>query len=202
MGKFITIEGQDGSGKSVNAQFIFDWLDARGLKCIKTREPGGTVISEAIRKIILDPKNYAMDVDTELLMFASRAQHLREKVIPAVSRGEVVVSDRYIDSSYAYQGAKGVFFERIWALDEWTSKGFKPDLTFVLDLPVEVSMERIQSRGEVLDRFDSSDKDFFNKTRQIFLEKAASDSRYVVIDASQDLDGVQRQIAEHLKEFN
>lgn len=200
-GKFITLEGSEGAGKSTNLAYLAELLQAQGLKVITTREPGGTEIGEKIRGLLLDPENKAMHEDTELLlMFAARAQHIREKILPAVERGAWVISDRFTDASFAYQGAaRGMGFARIAEIESWVQQGFQPDLTLVFDLPIAIGMQRVASRGAQTDRFEQEQQAFFEKVRAAYLQRAeAAPSRYAVLDASQDLSAVQKQIRQQL----
>jgi len=202
-GKFITLEGSEGAGKSTNLAYLAERLQAQGLEVITTREPGGTDIGEKIRGLLLDPQNSAMHQDTELLlMFAARAQHIREKILPAIERGAWVISDRFTDASFAYQGAaRGMGFERIAEIENWVQQGFAPDLTLVFDLPIEIGMQRVASRGEQTDRFEQEQKDFFEKVRAAYLQRAeAAPRRYAVLDASQNLAAVQQQIRQQLND--
>ncbi|MBO1928146.1 dTMP kinase [Thiomicrorhabdus sp. 6S2-11] len=202
-GKFITLEGSEGAGKSTNLAYLAERLQALGLEVITTREPGGTDIGEKIRGLLLDPENSAMHQDTELLlMFAARAQHIREKILPAIERGAWVISDRFTDASFAYQGAaRGMGFERIAEIENWVQQGFAPDLTLVFDLPIEIGMQRVASRGEQTDRFEQEQKDFFEKVRAAYLQRAeAAPRRYAVLDASQNLAAVQQQIRQQLND--
>ncbi|WP_028486845.1 dTMP kinase [Thiomicrorhabdus chilensis] len=201
-GKFLTLEGTEGAGKSTNLAFIETWLKQRGIEVITTREPGGTEIGEAVREILLDKAYTQMHEDTELLlMFAARAQHLQEKILPALAQGKWVVSDRFTDATYAYQGAaRGIAFERIAEIENWVQKGTFPDTTFVFDLPIEVGMARVASRGGQTDRFEQERHDFFEKVRNAYLKRAAqTPERYQVLDASQPLESVQAQIEARLQ---
>lgn len=201
-GKFIVLEGVEGAGKSTNLAFIQRWLLHRGFEVLTTREPGGTPIGEQIRAILLNPDNRSMCVDTEaLLMFAARAQHVVEKIKPALTHGQWVISDRFVDASYAYQGvARGMPFERLDALAAWTLQGFHADMTFIFDLPPEVGMARVTARGEGKDRFEQEDLSFFERVRQAYLARAAqAPERYAIIDAAQPLPEVQRQIEQVLE---
>lgn len=193
IGRFITIEGIEGVGKSTNLAFVRDHLAGLGHPAIVTREPGGTELGEAIRGLLLDHRNTAMSDDTELLlMFAARAQHLAEVVRPALGRGQWVLCDRFTDATYAYQGGgRGVAHERIAALEQWVQDGLRPDLTLLLDVPVEIGLERAGRRGE-LDRFERERAEFFGRVREAYLALAAEDpGRFCVIDASQPLEAVQ-----------
>ena len=200
-GRFITVEGIEGVGKSTNLAFIRDRLAALGQPVIVTREPGGTELGEAIRGLLLDHRNTAMSDDTELLlMFAARAQHLAEVVRPAMARGQWVLCDRFTDATYAYQGGgRGTARERIAALEQWVQEGLRPDLTLLLDVPVELGLERAGRRGE-LDRFERERADFFARVREAYLGLAeAEPARFRVIDASRPLEAVQAELAEVLE---
>lgn len=205
-GQFITLEGTEGGGKSTNLLFIQEFLVAQGLEVVVTREPGGTEIGEAIREILLNNAFTTMHADTELLlMFAARAQHIQEKIQPALAEGKWVISDRFTDASYAYQGAaREMGFERIAQIEAWVQQGFQPDTTFVFDLPVAIGMARVASRsqetGQVIDRFESEKQAFFETVRNAYLKRAAeTPARYTVLDASQSLDSVQMAITQRLE---
>lgn len=200
-GKFLTLEGTEGAGKSTNLRFIEKWLTEQGADVVITREPGGTEIGEAVRAILLNQDYTEMHDDTELLlMFAARAQHLREKILPALAEGKWVISDRFTDASYAYQGAaRGMGFARIAEIEQWVQQGIHPDTTFVFDLPVEIGMARVAARGTETDRFEQEKQDFFEKVRGAYLTRAQqSPQRYKVLDAAQPLEAVQQQIIERL----
>jgi dTMP kinase len=203
-GKFITLEGTEGAGKSTNLSFIEDWLSNQNIEVVTTREPGGTQIGEAVREILLNTKHTEMTPETELmLMFSARNQHIQEKIIPALKAGKWVVSDRFTDASYAYQGAaRGIEYQRISELEQWVQQGFHPDMTFVFDLSIEEGMKRVKSRGEKTDRFEQEQKDFFEKVRKSYLHRASqSPKKYTVLDASNSLNRVQQQIEQTLKEL-
>lgn len=196
-GKFITLEGGEGAGKSTNAEFIKSQLEALGYRVILTREPGGTKLGERVREILLDPHLPAMAVTTEaLLMFAARTEHYHHVIAPALATGNWVISDRFTDASFAYQGvARGLGVKKIAQLADWALPEVKPDLTFVFDLPVAVGMARVKSRGGVVDRFEQEAPVFFEQVRQAYLNRAAADpERYHVLDASADLLNVQQDI--------
>lgn len=196
-GKFITLEGGEGAGKSTNAEFIKSQLEALGYRVILTREPGGTKLGERVREILLDPHLPAMAVTTEaLLMFAARTEHYHHVIAPALAAGNWVISDRFTDASFAYQGvARGLGVKKIAQLADWALPEVKPDLTFVFDLPVAVGMARVKSRGGVVDRFEQEAPVFFEQVRQAYLNRAAADpERYHVLDASADLLNVQQDI--------
>lgn len=199
-GKFITLEGGEACGKTSNLAFIIDYLHQKGIDTIQTREPGGTEISEKIRALLLDKNNTDLHADAELLlMFAARAQHLQQKILPAIARGQWVLSDRFTDSTFAYQGAgRGIDTNKIKQLENWVQNGFTPDKTIILDLPIEIGMERAAKRGE-FDRFEKEEMDFFENVRKGFLQRAAlKPAIYSVIDASLNLASVQRCIAKEL----
>ncbi len=195
-GKFITLEGIEGAGKSSHLAFIESWLKSKGLIVVRTREPGGTPLGESIRQILLDHRNTAMASDTELLlMFAARAQHLAELIKPALARGDWVLSDRFTDATYAYQGSgRAISSERIGVLENWVQGTLRPDLTILLDVPVDVGLQRAAERGEK-DRFEREQAEFFARVREGYLSLARSTpGRYRVVDASCPLADVQDQI--------
>lgn len=195
-GKFITIEGAEGVGKTTNIEFIQTFLQQAGIDFITTREPGGTPLAEKIRDLLLDARQSAMCDDTELLlMFAARAQHLHEVIRPALERGQWVVCDRFTDATYAYQGGgRGIANERIAQLESWVQGTLRPDLTLLLDVPVALGMERAGNRSAP-DRFEQEKLEFFERVRATYLHRAESEpGRYRVVDASLALPAVQRQI--------
>jgi dTMP kinase len=196
-GKFITLEGVDGAGKSTHLGFVADWLRAQGREVVVTREPGGTPIGEALRELLLQRE---MDADTELLlMFAARQEHLARLILPALARGAWVVSDRFTDASYAYQcGGRGIAAERIAVLEAWVQRGFQPDLTLLFDLPSEVAEAR-RSSARTADRFEREAESFFDRVRQAYLGRAGADpARIRVLDARRDIAALQAEIAELL----
>ncbi len=195
-GRFITLEGSEGSGKSTNLAFIHHYLQQSGIEVVLTREPGGTPLGEAVRELLLDHRYSAMSGDTELLlMFAARAQHLNELILPALQAGKWVLCDRFTDATYAYQGAgRGIDNERIAQLETWVQGELRPDLTFFLDLPVAQGLARAGERSTP-DRFEREQIDFFERVRQGYLELAGrAPQRYRVVDASLSLDEVQSQL--------
>ena len=194
-GRFITIEGVEGVGKSTNISYIERFLEARDIKFVSTREPGGTALAERIRDVLLDKAESSMDPMTELLlMFAARKQHTEELIKPALERGEWVICDRYTDSSYAYQGGgRGLDSKIISKVEKLTLGSFKPDLTIVLALPVKKGLARAGNRGE-LDRFELESEKFFKRVRATFLARAKTHKRYHVINASRSLSAVQGKI--------
>lgn len=195
-GRFITLEGGEGAGKSTNMAHVAQRLRAAGITVTLTREPGGTPLAENIRGLLLDPQNHAMHPDTELLlMFAARAQHLQELVLPALARGEWVLCDRFTDATYAYQGGgRQLDSQRIAALECWVQGGFQPDRTLLFDLPVALGLQRAGERG-ALDRFEQEKRAFFERVRATYLERARLfPQRFRVIDAGRDLGDVQASL--------
>lgn len=190
-GKFITIEGGEGAGKSTVIASLREALQARGHEVVLTREPGGTPSGEAIRALLLDPA-HTLAAETELLlMFAARAQLVRELIRPSLTRGAFVVSDRFTDASFAYQGGgRGIEMGRIAELERWAA-GIKPDLTFLLDVGVEQGLARARSRGGEPDRIEREHNGFFERVRATYLVRAAAEPRrFRVIDAGQPAEAV------------
>ena len=199
-GLFITFEGIEGSGKSTQVKLLVDYLTKHQLPYLTTREPGGTVISEAIRSILLNPEYAEMKPETELLLYcASRAQHTGELILPALAEGKIVICDRYYDSTYAYQGAARELDEQlIDTLTRFATYGRIPDITFLLDLPVEIGLTRIKQRQ--LDRLELETADFHRKVRQQFLHIANKCSdRYIVLDALEEPETIHGKIVSLLK---
>ena len=189
-GKFITLEGMDGAGKSTHIPNIIAALKARGVEVVATREPGGTRLGEALRALLLHD---AMHAETEtLLMFAARREHIATIIEPALKRGAFVLSDRFTDATYAYQsGAKGVATAKIKQLEKWVQGSLQPDLTLLFDVPVEISMKRLTTAREP-DKFEREDAKFFEKLRHAYLSRAAENpNRFRVIDANQPLDKIK-----------
>ncbi len=199
-GRFVTVEGIEGVGKSTQTGLIADHLRAAGLSVVETREPGGTEIGERIREILLRPASLPMAADTELLLlFAARAEHIARVVAPALAEGAWVVSDRFTDASYAYQGGgRGIPSSRIAVLEELVQKGLVPDRTLLLDAPPEVALLRAQARGRA-DRFELEGREFFEAVRKAYLLRARQDpGRIRVIDACPDPDAVAAAIRAEL----
>ena len=202
-GKFITVEGGEGVGKTTNIEFVRSRLEAAGIDVVVTREPGGTQLGEAIRGLLLDTKYTGMDPACELqLMFAARAEHLASLVWPALEKGQWVLCDRFTDATYAYQGSgRGIDTGKIAQLEQWVQGDFRPDVTLLLDVPVELGLARASERG-ALDRFEQEKVEFFERVRQGYLEMAKEHAgRYRVVDASQPLENVQQQLATVLDEI-
>lgn len=195
-GKFITIEGGEGVGKTTNIAYIEKYLNDKNISVIVTREPGGTELGEMLREIMLDPTQNKICSDSELLlMFAARAQHLHQKIVPALENGDWVVCDRFTDATYAYQGGgRGIELSRIEILENWTQGELRPDLTILFDMPIETGLSRAASRS-IPDRFEKEKLDFFERVRTTYRERALQDtSRHQIIDASKNLVEVQKQI--------
>ncbi|MGB0459338.1 MAG: dTMP kinase [Porticoccaceae bacterium] len=202
-GKFITIEGTEGVGKTTNIEFIKQWLVDNGISFINTREPGGTPLAEEIRQVLLSNREEKVCSKAELLMmFAGRAQHIDQVIEPQLAQGNWVLCDRFTDATYAYQGAgREMGNDLIKSLETMVQGDMRPDLTLVLDVPVELGLERAGKRSEP-DRFELEKTDFFNRVRQAYLSMATNNpERYKIIDASQTLEHVQLQIADTLNSF-
>ena len=201
-GKFITLEGAEGVGKTTNQRVVEEFLTSRSIPYVTTREPGGTVLAERIRSLLLTPTDEKMFAATELrLMFASRAQHLQQLILPSLAEGKWVICSRFTDSTYAYQGGgRGIAEPRIRELETWVQGDFHPDLTLIFDLPVEVGLARASARAK-LDRIEQENVDFFNRVRNVFLKRARISSRYQVIDAAKTPEGVKADIFKVLSSF-
>ena len=193
--RFITLDGIDGAGKSTNLAVMKAWFERHKLPVLFTREPGGTPAGEALREILLNPATQVSLRTETLLMFAARQQHLETVILPALKNGTHVVSDRFTDATFAYQGGgRGVPLQDIVTLEHWVQGDFRPDLTLLLDVPLEVSMARINQTREK-DRFEQEEAEFFNRVREVYLQRANEQpERYAVIDSSQSLDAVKNQI--------
>jgi dTMP kinase len=191
-GKFITLEGIDGAGKSTHVKVIADLLRARGKEVVLTREPGGTPLGEKLRALLL---SQSMNIDTEtLLMFAARREHIAQVIAPALSAGRWVVSDRFTDATYAYQGAGGGMpKERIAAIERWVQGELRPDLTLVFDAPVGVALARLAK--DQPDRFESEHSGYFERVRGAYLDRAAAEPRRMkVVDSRRTLAEVRKEI--------
>jgi dTMP kinase len=201
-GKFISIEGIEGAGKSTQIDFIRGFLEQHGQRVVVTREPGGTQLGEQIRELLLMPRDNGMSHDAELLlMFAARAEHIEQVIKPALQRGDWVLCDRFVDATFAYQGAgRGIPASRIAAISDWTLKGLQTDLTLLFDLPVEVGQARVVKRQQQKDRFEQEKHSFFQLIRDCYLARASNEpDRIQVIDASQPLENVETQISKILE---
>jgi dTMP kinase len=201
-GLFITLEGGEGAGKSSSLAYLHDQLVARGRSVLVTREPGGTELGERVRDILLHRHELNVSRETELLlMFAARAEHLARVIRPELERGGVVLCDRFTDASYAYQGGgRGVPAERIAVLENWVQDDLRPDLTFLFDVPVDVGLARANRRSAP-DRFEREEREFFERVRQAYLERAAREPQRIrVIDASRSVADVRGHLAAVLDE--
>ena len=201
-GKFITVEGGEGVGKTTNMAYVRQWLSDRDIDFVATREPGGTPLAEKIRTLLLDHHPETVDPVAELLLiFAARAQHVANVIEPALARGAWVLCDRFTDATYAYQGGgRQLGLDRVAVLEDFVQGVLRPDLTLILDVAPEIGLQRASDRGE-LDRFELEQAVFFERVRDTYLALASGDSgRYAVVDASRPLDQVQRDIDTALSE--
>jgi dTMP kinase len=190
-GKFITLEGVDGAGKSTHLPRIAEFLRSRGKEVVVTREPGGTPLGERLREILLAEP---MHIETEtLLMFAARREHIARVIAPALAVGRWVLSDRFTDATYAYQGGgRGMPGEKVAVLERWVQEDLQPDLTLVFDVPVEVALGRLQGKA---DRFEREDRGFFERVRTAYLKRAAKDPRRMrVIDGGRGMDDIAKEL--------
>lgn len=200
---FITLEGIEGAGKTTCLQQVQSLIQRSGNELLVTREPGGTPLGEALRQLLLGHRHDGMADDSELLlMFAARAEHLRTKIEPALAKGKWVLCDRFTDATYAYQGGgRQLPVERIQVLEQWVQQGLKPDLTLLLDLPVELGLRRAGGRSEP-DRIEKETHDFFERVRNAYLEIADREPQRVkVVDAAQPLEQVQAQIESIMTDY-
>lgn len=198
-GKFITFEGIDGAGKSTHLTFVADLLKAAGKTVIVTREPGGTPLGEKLRELLLHEK---MHLETEaLLMFAARREHLAQLIEPALARGDWVISDRFTDASFAYQGGgRKLPLTKLAALEQWVHPNRQPDLTLLFDVPLEVARARLDATRE-LDKFEQEKAEFFEATRQEYLRRAAEfPQRFRLIDSTQPISAVRQQLEKWVAE--
>ncbi len=201
-GRFVTLEGVDGAGKSTHVEWMARWLGERGVDLCLSREPGGTALGERLRELLLDP---AQQVDAEaeaLLMFAARKQHLAQVILPALARGQWVVCDRFTDATFAYQGGgRGIATSRLAILEEWVQGRLQPDLTFYFDVPVEVARARLLASRSP-DRFEQEQAAFFERVRAGYLARARSDpGRIRVVDATQPIEDVRGVLAMGLEQL-
>ncbi len=204
-GKFITLEGGEGVGKTTNIPFIKRYLEEQGIEVVITREPGGTQVAEKIRELLLQTNHDKPLTDyTELLLvFAARAQHIKDVIQPALTEGKWVLCDRFTDATYAYQGGgRGMPLDAIAWLESFVQGDLKPDLTLLLDAPIAIGMSRAKNRKGVVDRFESEHLQFFTKVRDMYLQRACQyPERIKVIKADQPLDSVQSTIIKALKPY-
>ena len=199
-GKFITFEGIDGAGKSTHIEFVVQRLRQRGLVVHATREPGGTPLGERLRELLLHEK---MHIETEtLLMFAARREHLAQVIEPALARGDWVISDRFTDASFAYQGGgRKLALQKLQVLEHWVHPNRQPDLTLLFDVPLDVARSRLAATRE-LDRFEQEKAEFFEATRAVYLQRAQEfPQRFRVIDSTRSLDQTHARLDEILATF-
>ncbi|HAV37296.1 MAG TPA: dTMP kinase [Massilia sp.] len=197
-GKFLTVEGIDGAGKSTHIGFIVDFLAARGRQVVASREPGGTPLGEKLRELLLHEK---MHLETEaLLMFASRREHLAQVIEPHLAAGTWVLSDRFTDASFAYQsGGRGLDRQKLEALEAWVHPHLQPDLTLLFDVPLEVARERLDAT-RTLDKFEREQGEFFARCRAEYLRRAAQfPERFVVVDSTRSIEATRQTISEALE---
>ena len=202
-GLFLTFEGIEGAGKSSNLEHAKAIIEASGESVTVSREPGGTEVGEKIREVLLDPNLPAMHSDTELLlMFASRAEHYQNKILPALNAGDWVLCDRFTDASFAYQGGgRNIDINRISTLESWALGDFRADKTFLFDLPVSVGLSRAKARSAA-DRIEQEESDFFERIRSSYLMRANEEpNRFSVINASQTMEGVRHQVEQAVKKL-
>ena len=193
-GKFITLEGVDGAGKSTHLNWLVEHLRAKGRNVVQTREPGGTPLGEKLRELLL---HEPMHLETEaLLMFAARREHLELVIKPAIARGDWVVCDRFTDASFAYQGGgRGLSVEKLGQLETWVQGDFQPDLTLLFDLPIDIASQRMAGAARQLDRFEQEKADFHERVRAAYLARATEmPARVKVIDSRQTLKTIQKQL--------
>ena len=209
-GKFISLEGGEGAGKTTNLRLIETYLKNKNIDLIITREPGGTPLAEKIRNLLLEkninnisnnnPEKFSEETEL-LLMFAARAQHLSHLILPALDAGKWVICSRFTDSTYAYQGGgRGVSFEKIRILEKLVQGDLQPDISFYFDLPVEIGLARAKARGE-LDRIEQEQQDFFERVRAVYLDRAKNYSRFHIINANQSIEKVAMDLENILEKF-
>jgi dTMP kinase len=193
-GKFITLEGIDGAGKSTHVAWLAERVRARGVEVVMTREPGGTPLGEKLRELLLHEK---MHPDSEaLLMFAARAEHMQQVIRPALTCGAWVISDRFTDATFAYQcGGRGIAEERIATLETWVQQGLQPDLTLLFDAPLGVARERLDRNTPNPDKFEREREDFFGRVRTVYLKRAeAYPQRIKLINSADELENIQNEL--------
>lgn len=202
-GRFVVVEGIEGSGKTTQAARLARWLAARGVSHLVTREPGGTPVGEAIRGVVLDRPGLAMPAETELLLIlAARSAFVRQVVQPALERGEVVVADRYEPSTVAYQGyGRGLDIAEVGRLNRFATAGLRPDLTLILDVPVELGTARQRREGKEADRMESEGRAFLERVREGYLAIARDDPGTVLVDASGSPEEVHRSVVAAVEEL-
>jgi dTMP kinase len=199
-GKFITFEGVDGAGKSTHITAFADALRQHGKTVVTTREPGGTPLGEKLRGLLL---HEPMHIETEaLLMFAARREHLAQLIMPALVRGDWVISDRFTDASFAYQGGgRGLSLDKLSQLEQWVHGDLQPDLTLLFDVPLEVARERLRNSRD-LDKFEQEQEDFFVRVRQVYLQRAAQfPERIRLIDSTRPIPDISREVQQFAAEL-
>lgn len=202
MSKFITLEGIEGVGKTSNRDYIRSLLEASGKQCVVTREPGGTPLGESLRELLLQHSDEQMSDDAELLMmFAARAEHINKIIRPALEAGQYVLCDRFTEATYAYQGGgRQLDVSKIADLESWVQGDLRPDLTIILDAPVEIGRKRAGKRSAP-DRIEKEKNDFFDRVRNAYLDLAKQHpERICTVDASVELEQVQQQIKQQLED--
>ncbi len=203
LGLFITLEGVEGAGKSTNIPFIQKLIEKSGREVVVTREPGGTRLGESVRNLLLDPDR-ELEIHPEaelLLMFAARAQHFHQVILPSLRVGKTVLCDRFTDASFAYQGAgRGLPIGKVAQLQTWLQGDLRPDLTLIFDIDIKTGLERAASRGKP-DRFEQEKQDFFQRIRDFYLQRANTRDRYKVIDGAVDIAAVEKQLETVLTQF-
>jgi dTMP kinase len=203
LGRFITVEGGEGAGKTTQLAFMRDYLERAGLTVVVTREPGGTSLGEEIRGLLLSHRHDGMTLSAEtLLMFAARAEHLERVIRPALAAGHWVLCDRFTDATYAYQGGgRGLALERIAVLEDWVQGKLRPDWTLLLDLPVTVGLARAGKRSAA-DRFECEDVEFFERVRAIYREQASRyPDRYRVVNADRPVEIIRAEVESWLADW-
>lgn len=201
-GKFITLEGIDGAGKSTHLNWLAGFLKDRGIRVKLTREPGGTTLGEKLRELLLE-RNQRLHAETEaLLMFAARREHMDKAIVPALEAGNWVLCDRFTDATYAYQsGGSGVAWDKVAALEQWVQPGLQPDLTVIFDVSPEVGRQRTR-QGKTADRFEREEKAYFRRVRQAYLRRAEEcPERVHVIDANGSVSTVQKKLESLFAKF-
>lgn len=203
MSLFITFEGIEGVGKSTVLKYVREYLDSLGVDFIMTREPGGTVLAEEIRSLLLAHRDETVTKETELLLlFAARSQHIENIILPAIKNNKYVLCDRFTDASFAYQGGgRGISFDKIESLKQLVQKDLTPDLTFILDLDVKKALERAKNRGD-FDRIELEEISFFQRARDTYIKRAKQNpEKYRIIDADQDIEKVKKDVIEIISKF-
>ena len=203
-GYFFTFEGIEGCGKSTQLSRVAERLRADGLDVLVTREPGGSQISERIREILISPDNTGMCRETELLLYlAARAQHVREVIKPAIDRGEIVLCDRFEQATFAYQGyGRGLDVPFLRSVNAFATGGVSPDITFIFDIPVELSQERLSKIGKGKDRIESEGRQFFERVRQGYLDAAAAEPEKIkLLDGSKSVDDLTKEVLEVIERY-